>query len=162
VKSQLHTALLSLLLLTACAGEPKRAVLPSPSPNAVAADMSQHKGRPVEWGGVIISVENRRDSTWLELLAYPLDDAHKPRPDARPLGRFLAVHPGYLETADYAPKRWVTVVGRVQELRVGKVGQAPYRFPLVEIDRIDMWRDTKAKTSSEPQMHFGIGVGIGL
>jgi outer membrane lipoprotein len=128
----------------------------------VAADIAQHKGRSVEWGGVIIAAENRRDSTWLELLAYPLNDAHKPRTGARPLGRFLAVHPGYLETADYAPKRWVTVVGKVQELRVGKVGKAPYRFPLIEIDRIDMWSDTKAKSSSEPQVHFGIGIGIGL
>jgi outer membrane lipoprotein len=162
VKPQLYTAFLAFALLTACAGEPKRAVLPSPPPAAVVADIDQYKGRPVEWGGVIIAAENRRDSTWLELLAYPLNDAHKPRTGARPLGRFLAIHPGYLETADYAPKRWVTVVGRVQELRVGKVGEAPYRFPLIEIDRIDIWRDRGAKSSSEPQVHFGIGVGIGL
>jgi outer membrane lipoprotein len=154
--------LLTLLLLTACAGEPKRAVLPSPAPTAVAADIVRHKGRSVEWGGVIIAAENRRDSTWLELLAYPLNDAHKPRSGARPMGRFLAIHPGYLETADYAPKRWVTVVGRVRELRMGKVGKAPYRFPLVEIHRIDMWRDTGTRSSSEPRVRFGIGVGIGL
>jgi outer membrane lipoprotein len=128
----------------------------------VAADIAQHKGRSVEWGGVIIAAENRRDSTWLELLAYPLNDAHKPRRDARPVGRFLAVRPGYLETADYAPGSWVTVVGRVRESRVGKVGAAPYRFPLIELERIDLWRNAAVNSSSDPQVHFGIGIGIGL
>ncbi len=148
------------LLLAACAGEPRREPLPSPSPVAVAADIKSHQGRTVEWGGTIIAAENRRDSTWLEVLAYPLNDAHKPHRDARPLGRFLAIHPGYLETADYAPGRWVTVVGTVRQLRVGKVGESPYRFPLIEIKDIDLWRYTASP--SEPQVHFGIGIGVGL
>jgi outer membrane lipoprotein len=153
---------LFLLLLTACAGQPQQAVVASPSPAAAAADFAHHRGRTVEWGGLVIAAENRRDSTWLEILAYPLDGDHQPRREGRPLGRFQAIHPGYLETADYAPGRWVTVVGTIRELRVGKVGAAPYRFPLVEIGRINLWRVAPADSSSEPQFHFGIGVGIGL
>lgn len=151
-----------LLSLAACAGQPQQAVVVSPSPAAVSADFSRHQGRTVEWGGIIIAAENRRDSTWLEILAYPLDDDHQPQAGARPLGRFQAVHPGYLETADYAPGRWLTVVGTIRELRVGKVGAAPYRFPLVAIGRINLWRTPPADSYSEPQIHFGIGIGVGL
>jgi outer membrane lipoprotein len=153
---------LFLLLLTACAGQPQQTIVASPSPAAVSADFAHQRGRMVEWGGLIIAAENRRDSTWLEILAYPLDDAHQPQSDALPLGRFQAVRPGYLETADYAPGRWVTVVGTIRELRVGKVGAAPYRFPLLEIERINLWRQPATDSSSGPQIHFGIGVGIGL
>ncbi len=155
-------SVLVLFLLAACAGQPQQAVVASPSPAAVSADFSHHQGRTVEWGGIIIAAENRRDSTWLEILAYPLDGDHQPRRDGRPLGRFLAVHSGYLETADYAPGRWVTVVGTIRELRVGKVGAAPYRFPLVEIGRINLWRQSAAGSDSESQIHFGIGIGVGL
>jgi outer membrane lipoprotein len=162
VHPQLLIITLLIFLLSACAGKPERVILASPSPAAVAADINHHKGRRVEWGGVIIATENRRNSTWLELLAYPLDENHKPRPDAKPFGRFLAVHPGYLETADYAPKRWATMIGNIRELRVGKVGAATYRFPLIEIEHIDLWRKIGTKSSSEPKVHFGIGIGVGL
>jgi outer membrane lipoprotein len=149
------------LLLAACTGQPQRQLVVSPSPTVVASDPKPHMGRNIEWGGRIVASENRRKSTWLEVLAYPLDDEGKPELGSSPIGRFMAVRPGYLETVDFAPSRLVTIKGPVVDLRVGRVGAAGYRFPVVDVKDIRLWAK-KYRRSSEPQVHFGIGVGIGL
>ena len=53
--------------------------------------------RRVEWGGTIIAVSNQRDSTELEVLAYPLTADGRPDVAAPSSGRFVAVRPGFLE-----------------------------------------------------------------
>jgi outer membrane lipoprotein len=115
--------------------------------------------RQVAWGGVIVAAKNLSNSTEFEVLGYPLDENNRPDPMAEPVGRFIAVHPGYLETADYKAGRLVTVVGNANETRAGTVGEAKYVYPVVATKRLQLWPVADAMPS-RPSIHFGIGIGI--
>jgi outer membrane lipoprotein len=120
------------------------------------------QGPEVLWGGVIVNSSNLTDATQLEILAYPLDDKQRPNTDRPPIGRFLALSPGYLETADYAQGRLITIRGRAHETAVGKIGDANYTYPVVEIIDSQLWkRDEYARPAAQPRVNFGIGVMIG-
>jgi outer membrane lipoprotein len=53
----------------------------------------------------------------------------------------------------------VTVVGTVSETRDGKIGEARYVYPVLTATRVHLWPKESAQ-SSEPRVHFGIGIGI--
>jgi outer membrane lipoprotein len=147
------------LLLTACATSPKwdvGAVDKSITPAKAVTGIQATRGRIVQWGGVIISAKNLKDATQLEVLAYPLDESGRPKQGTEPLGRFLAVKTGYLETADWAPGRLATFIGPVQETRAGTIGETNYTYPVLAIQQSYLW--PKATNSTEPRFHFGIGI----
>ncbi len=130
------------------------------TPREVAQNAAFTKNRSVAWGGTVVNSQNLPNNTQLEVVAYPLDSNNRPKADAGPLGRFLIVQPGYIETADYAPGREVTVVGDVNETRTGKVGEAPYIYPVVSATKLQLWPKDAGQKSSEPQFHFGFGIGV--
>lgn len=127
----------------------------------VAGRDDTKQGAEVLWGGVIVNSSNLADVTQLEVLAYPLDDRQRPNPDRRPIGRFLAVAPGYLETADYAQGRLITVRGRLRDTAVGKIGDASYNYPVVDILDSQLWKRDEYAQPVRPRVNFGIGVMIG-
>jgi outer membrane lipoprotein len=152
---------IAVLLVAGCAtpfdiGAATRDILPREA--AQRPEIAQ--GREVAWGGTIVNATNLTDSTQFEVVAYPLDHNNRPQSDAGPLGRFLIVHPGYLETADYAPGRLVTVAGTVTGTRSGKVGEAQYVYPVVAANRMHLWVPETQRHHQEPRIHFGIGIGI--
>lgn len=155
--------LLSFLLLvaaglSACATSPEfdtKGIDVSLTPQQAAKDDQGLQGAVVLWGGVLIDSINLKDSTQLELLAYPLDRNQKPLSEQEPLGRFLAVQKGYLETSDYAQGRYVTVRGHLDEKRTGRVGEAEYTYPVVNIDQLYLW-----SSAPESQVQFGFGFMI--
>lgn len=129
------------------------------TPQQAASAIDATRDKTVAWGGMIVDARNLADRTQLEVLAYPLDDRNRPDRDAKPTGRFLAVHPGYLETADYKEGRLVTVIGTIVESRTGTVGEARYVYPVVNVTGLRLW-PTAQQEAAEPRFHFGIGVGI--
>ncbi len=129
------------------------------TPRETAQTPAIAQGREVAWGGTIVNGKNLTNDTQLEVVAYPLDHGNRPRQGSDPLGRFIIVHPGYLETADYAPGRQITAVGTVTETRAGKVGEATYVYPVVNASRVHLW-PVETQPPAEPRFHFGIGVGI--
>ncbi len=154
--------LLAAMLLAACAtpfdiGTANRTL----TPQAATGNISAARGTVVAWGGTIVSARNLKDTTEFEVLAFPLDRDNRPRLDAPPSGRFIAIHPGFVETADYAPGRELTAIGSVESTRTGTVGEASYVFPLLSINRVHLW-PREAPPSSAPQstFHFGIGIGV--
>lgn len=114
------------------------------------------QGTTILWGGVIIASTNLKDATQFEILAYPLDKNHRPNTGQQPVGRFLAVQSGYLEAADYTQGRLMTVKGRMIDKRLGRIGEAEYTYPVVNVEQQHLWR--KEGDSGEPRIHFGIGV----
>lgn len=152
-----------LLLLTACAAGPRfdtGGVMVSVTPDQAAARMSRLEGARVLWGGTILSARNREETTRLEILAYPLDDRQRPRTGKEAGHRFVAIHEGYLETADYSPGRQVTVKGPLVGKREGKVGKAPYTYPMMKAERIHLWPKPN-RGARPPRFHFGLGVLFG-
>lgn len=151
--------LLGVLFLAACAQLPKfdiTGVDKSLLPTHVASDIGNLKGKAVMWGGTILSGKNLKDSTRLEILAYPLDNDGWPERDQKPLGRFILSQKGYLETADYGKGRVVTVVGTITGTERGKVGETPYTYPVIEVRQLHLWNQVDQK--GDTRFHFGVGV----
>jgi hypothetical protein len=127
-----------LALLAGCAAGPRfdtKGVDRAVTPRQAAAEMPQVQGRRVLWGGVVVNSTNLAEATRIEVLAYPLDSAQEPNLDANPLGRFLVLKQGYLETADYSQGR--RLGGSHPPL--AKPGQAA-EDPVSHRRRCDLWR----------------------
>jgi outer membrane lipoprotein len=152
-----------LLLLGACASGPtyeKYGADPTLTPQVAAAAPQTASGKQVLWGGVILKTVNLKDRTQIEVLAYPLDNETRPKTGATPLGRFIFEQPGYLEPANYASQRLITVVGTVVNTLPGQVGDTDYRFPLVTAKEHTLWPEYRDE-GRRSNIHFGIGVGSG-
>ncbi len=155
-------ALLAILtlLLSACASGPRfetKGVDGAITPQRAVVEGDTLRGGRVLWGGVIITSANLADATQIEVLAYPLDSDQWPvQSEQPPQGRFIVRQEGYLETSEYAPGRIVTVIGALDGVQLGTVGEAEYRYPVVVPGKLHLW--PKAGKGSETRFHFGIGV----
>ena len=133
----------------------------SVTPRSAVAELAATTGKSVLWGGVILSTDNLEHSTRIEVLAYPLDSDQMPQRDRDPMGRFILEHKGFLEPASYAEGRMLTTVGTVSGTQVGKVGDSDYTYPVIDTSELYLWpKDSEYGSGSN--VHFGIGVGIGL
>ncbi len=148
------------LLVAGCAGRDGIPDIDSPSPRAVSQAPERFIGQEVVWGGVVLAGENRETNTLFEILAYPLDWRGGPDVTRPSLGRFQALGEGYLETGDFPSGRALTLVGKVTEVRVGRVGEAEYHFPMVEIKKLWLW--PPPGYIDAPRTRFGIGLGVRL
>jgi outer membrane lipoprotein len=155
--------MLSTVLLTGCA---TTNCIPPPgntglTPAEVAAT-GGHLGERLSWGGTLAAARNLADSTELEVVGYPLNRCGEPRTGAQPVGRFILVKPGYLETADHPAGSRVSSTGIITGVREGHVGGTPYRYPLLQGGGLRWWGDeTRAGSYTRPWVTIGIGGGSG-
>jgi outer membrane lipoprotein len=157
-------ALLVLLTLVACAPAPiykPSAQAVAATPQQVAQSPERYAGGDVIWGGRIVQVMNLADHSEVELLAYPLDSSQRPKANDSGNGRFIAVLPGYAEPLDYPAGALMTVSGKLNGSRAGKVGQADYVFPLVGAAQSHVWT-AEEMNKGRNNVHFGLGVGVGI
>lgn len=152
--------LIAATLLQACSGQPvmsagDRSITPQ---QAASMQPAAHHS-PLQWGGVIIETRNLRETTEIQILAYPLDEHGRPDTDGSTIGRFIAQQPGYLEGVEYGVGREVTARGRFSAVRQGRVADSDYQFPILLSDEITLWphRTPRAK----PRIHFGFGASSG-
>lgn len=150
-------------LASACATSPldTRSVNSQVSPSQVVGAMPAQRGTTVQWGGHIVSTVNRENSTFIEVLSYPLARDGFPNTNRKPTGRFVLRRQGFLEPQDYAPGRELTVVGDVQSLIETSVGETELLVPLVRAEQLHLW-DDQYKGRSGPRFGFGLGINIGL
>jgi hypothetical protein len=94
---------LALVVLTGGCASPRLADDTGPTPADVIAGRAGDG--QVHWGGRIVGIENLRDRTRLEVLAFPLASDGEPLVTEAPQGRFIVERPGFLEPHDYAPDR---------------------------------------------------------
>ena len=159
--SKLIVLLLIAAFLSACATAPKfdtNQIDLNITPQQAVVEISTLQGTTVLWGGVIIASTNLKETTQFEILAYPLNSKQRPDTSKTPLGRFLAVQSGYLETSDYTQGRLISVSGTLQQNRSGRIGETEYTYPVINISQLHLW--PKRGESPETRFHFGIGVMI--
>lgn len=152
--------LMPVFFLASCATSPKfdtAGINTGLAPSQAVEENQILQGVQVLWGGVIISSTNLQDATQIEVLAYPLDSNQKPMNEQKPLGRFLAIQSGYLETTDYAAGRMVTVTGKLDGKRFGHVGEAEYIYPVIRINQLYLW---SKRGDTDTQVQFGFGLMI--
>ena len=149
--------LMAGLALTGCATQ-----IPPPSgPTPAEISTSGVASSEVHWGGQIVKVDNQSDRTLVEVLGLPLDGDGEPQTDQRPQGRFIVDKSGFLEPNEYAPGRLIEVRGRLNGFADGKVGDSPYRYPVVVSERLKLWGSPHATGSSGPTFWPSIGIGAG-
>jgi outer membrane lipoprotein len=152
------------LLLAGCASSPdscRKPIGESGLTPTIAAERASAIGQAITWGGTLVGSRNLADSTELEVLAFPLDGCGRPRTDDDPLGRFIVRRPGYLETAQLPPGREVTASGRIIATSEGRIGDADYRFPVLEDANPMVWDERGASGYSGVRPWISIGVGGG-
>ncbi|MDH3901517.1 MAG: Slp family lipoprotein [Gammaproteobacteria bacterium] len=156
--------LLVALLLSACASTPTfntEGVDHSLTPREVTTSLQLATGKHVQWGGIILSTTHLKDSTQVEVLAYPLDANARPQSDDNSLGRFILERAGYLEPATYAEGRLITAVGPVTGTRAGQIGDADYTYPLISARQLILWPPGGEHDGVSVGGYIGFGVGGG-
>jgi outer membrane lipoprotein len=98
-----------------------------------------YSGQRVRWGGSILAVRNLPNSTEIEVLSRTLASDGEPRADADGEGRFIARVPEFIDPAEYAKDRLLTVVGRIDGVETRDVGEYPYRYPVVAVSSRYLW-----------------------
>ncbi|WP_083767907.1 Slp family lipoprotein [Thioalkalivibrio sp. K90mix] len=149
------------VLLVGCASGPldiPDAVGDPVPPRSVTADSLPAEDQV--WGGVIARVDNRADSTVIEVVSYPLQ-RQEPQTRQANTGRFRLKVDGFADPVDYRPGRRVTAVGTVSGTEEGSIGELAYVFPLLDAYSVHLWPDPEPPRPSSG-VRFGIGIGIGL
>ena len=163
-RSLLFSAPLLALALAACAPAPiykNTANAIAITPAQVAPSPERYTGNVVIWGGRVVEVKNFADHSEIEVLAYPLDSSQRPKANDTGNGRFIAVTPGYAEPLNYPSGALMTVSGTLNGSRSGKVGEAPYVFPLVTVNESHVWTAEEMR-KGHSNVHFGVGLGVGI
>jgi outer membrane lipoprotein len=111
----------------------------NPSVEAVREQGQEYLGHEVRWGGKLIETENREDTTRLTVLSRPLDKDGEPKLTDESGGRFIAIVPVFLDPQVYATDRLVTITGTLKRPETRKVGEYPYRYPVVEAKAWHLW-----------------------
>jgi len=148
----------ALLILSACAASPLKLDGVNRTINPAMVNTAHpYTNQRVVWGGMIIKTQPLQQKTQIEVLAFPVDRYGEPDRQTASQGRFLILHQGYLEPADFAPGRWVSVVGAIGQPQMGKVGEADYLFPVILPEQLYLW-PLNASSDTQTFFHFGIGI----
>lgn len=153
-------AMLTFALLAAGCAAPVFREVPAvnPTPADVAFEPESYHGAGVLWGGKIVEVRNLADTTEVEVVAYPLDDAQRPDQNAQTEGRFVVALPGFVEPLDFPAGRFVTLRGHVEGMRATRIDEHDVAFPLVADAEVHLWPVNFPYEM--PRMRFSFGVGI--
>ena len=127
------------------------------TPQQVINKPESTTGKKALWGGTILDIHNLEKETQIEILAYPLDEDYRPQTDKKPLGRFIILNDGYLEPATFAAGKQLSVLGKVDGVKSGKIGESKYTYALIKAEQLHIW---SAKSETQTFFHFGIGIGL--
>ena len=105
---------------------------------------SSYAGETIVWGGRVISLRRAGEGMDLEVMAYPLDTANRPRLEATPGGRFVAHFPGELPDAVFGIVMKSVVPLKVRQLPISPsategraVSGEPPWYPLAVASRME-------------------------
>jgi len=134
---------LALLVLSGCASQVPVLIKLPPNPDPefhqVKQNVEAFQNQQVRWGGKIISVENKEDSTWIEILANPLNSYGQPGSNTDYEGRFIARVDGFLDPEHYRKDRKLTIFGTIETEFVKRIDDHPYSYPLVSAKVYYLW-----------------------
>ncbi|OGP54374.1 MAG: hypothetical protein A2Y65_09255 [Deltaproteobacteria bacterium RBG_13_52_11] len=158
-------AMVAMLLLVGCAHVISKEVLKEVDTNVTFVQVSKapdaYKGKTVLFGGAIIEAKNLPDKTLLVVLQRPLNRQGQPAAGDISEGRFIIQTQGFLDPAIYSPGRKITVAGKVVGKDMRPLGEIQYTYPIIEKRELYLWPEEKS-ASTEPKVHLGVGIGIGL
>ena len=111
---------------------------------SLQADTEAHLGDLIPLGGLVLNARNLKEGTELEVLELPLDRYDRPIGRLTDSGgRFLVLHPGYLETAVLEKRRLITVVGVVSGTKKRMIDEMEYNYPYLKASFIHIWPEPR-------------------
>jgi len=109
------------------------------SVSQVQDDPQGTRGKPVRWGGEILSVINHKEYSDVVVLRRPLFNNGEPKPRGGEARRFVARLPGFVDPAEFRPEQRLTVSGHLAGVVTLRVGQYPYAHPVVRVAEQHRW-----------------------
>lgn len=98
--------------------------------------------KTVRLGGKIIQSEILSNKTKIEVLSLPLANySGKPILESQSQGRFIAYFDGFVDPENLKD-RYITLGGVLSGKEEGKIEQANYSYPVVQIENYRLWRLT--------------------
>lgn len=119
------------------------------------------KGKRILVGGEIIEIRNLQDKTEIEILQKPLGRDRAPLNVDESGGRFVLIHPSFLDPSVFRSGRRLTAVGLVEGGRAEQVGQAEMIEPVLQSEHIHLWPPGEGGRT-EPSIGIGLGFGFGF
>lgn len=117
---------------------------------ALRAAPGSHLSERVIVGGEILATRPKVGETEIEVLARRLRSDGSPERSDRSEGRFLVRTAEFLDPAVYAAERRITVLGTVAGEEERSIGDLPYRYPVIQSERIRLWPRDVATTPAYP------------
>jgi outer membrane lipoprotein len=127
----------------------------------VKRDPESFRGKRILVGGEIIETRNLQGKTEIEILQKPLGRDRGPLPVDESEGRFVLVHPSFLDPSVFRSGRRVTAVGVVEGSRSQKIGETELVYPILENEHIHLW-PVGSGQRTEPTIGIGLGFGFGF
>lgn len=124
----------------------------------VKRDPQSYMGKRILVGGEIIETRNLKERTEIEILQKPLGSDRGPLFVDESKGRFLVVHPSFLDPTVFRSGRRITVVGVVEGSRSQNVGETAMVYPVLQDEHLHLWPLDSGRRN-EP--NFGISLGFG-
>lgn len=148
-------SLLLIAWLTGCSSHLPENIKNPPAINpklpVVQTNLTQYLSTNVRWGGVIATVENQKNGSQLEIVAYPLTDNGKPIIDQNSTGRFIAITGEFLEPTIYKSDRLITIAGTILGNQIKNIGAYPYNHIEVRMNNHYLWpADDKIQNEYPP------------
>lgn len=151
------TILVIALSLCSCASripvEIRGDVEHAPTVAQVHTEAEKYLSQKVRWGGKILKIENKQNTSRLTVVAFPLNGYGRPQNTRQSPGRFIAVVDRFLEPEIYSRDREITVIGNILASETHKVGEFAYSHPVVKVDNHYLWA-VEEKTTDNYMHHW--------
>ena len=98
-------------------------------------------GKRVMFGGVIVETRALPQGTEVEVVQKEIDFNGYPEMGNQTRGRFIFFNKGFLEPEIYSKGKGITGVGKIRGTQIGKVGERPYKFPVIEAEELKLHDD---------------------
>lgn len=99
-------------------------------------------GEKARWGGKIVSVENKKDFSEIEVVFFPENRFGKPLTGQPSVGRFKAVVKGFVDPVVFEQGRLITIVGEIGAAQTGLIGEQEYNYPTLNALGYHMWKQS--------------------
>ena len=103
------------------------------------------------------AVRNTSGGGELELVQFKTDESGEITDTATSGGRFIAASTEFIDPALYRTGLLVTLVGKVQGMRIMRLEEVDYTYPVLAIREMHLWQPEEL--SPPPSFQFGIGFG---
>lgn len=149
--------IIAIVLLTGCVTYPESVKVPEgtqlASFESVNQANSQLNDQQARWSGVIAEITNLSKQTRLEVLYYPPEGNGRPKTKGEPAGRYRVYVDKFLEPEIYKKGKSITVLGKVANKELAKIGEFEYEYPTLQQSTVYLW--PKKRDLTKVEFYYG-------